>query len=90
MWYYISINFYLTGTKEVTDIMRISPVFSQYNIRFNKNKNNQTRFERSNVSLNSYPDFKHHKYTGVASADLAYASMRDNSIASALKLMGLI
>lgn len=31
-----------------------------------------------------------HKYTGVASADLAYASMFDNEIAKDLKLMGLI
>lgn len=31
-----------------------------------------------------------HKYTGVASADLAYASMFDNAIARDLKLMGLI
>ena len=31
-----------------------------------------------------------HKYTGVASADLAYASMFDSAIAKDLKLMGLI
>ena len=31
-----------------------------------------------------------HKYTGIASADLAYASMFDNAIARDLKLMGLI
>lgn len=70
--------------------MRISPVFSQYNIRFNKNKNTQAKFDRNDVSSNNYSNLKHRKYTGVASADLAYASMTDNSIASALKLMGLI
>jgi len=31
-----------------------------------------------------------HKYTGIASTDLAYASMFDSAIAKDLKLMGLI
>lgn len=51
------------------------------------NNNNETRFERKN-NIQNKPG--HHQYTGVASADLAYASLFDNEIAKDLKMMGLI
>ena len=63
--------------------MRISPVICRFNNRNQANKQ-QMQFERKNNLANSY------KYTGVASADLAYASMYNQSIAKDLKLMGLI
>ena len=52
----------------------------------NKSNNIQTQFERK--TNNSHRG--NHKYTGVASTDLAYASMFDSAIARDLKLMGLI
>ncbi|MBR1618145.1 hypothetical protein IJ670_08350 [bacterium] len=63
--------------------MRIQPVFNRYNA-LNKTKQQQTQFERkSNTNM-------HHKYTGIASADLAYVSMLNKHIAKDLKTMGLI
>ena len=48
----------------------------------------QTGFESKN---NIYAQKKTpHEYTGIASVDLAYASMFDSAIANDLKLMGLI
>ena len=64
--------------------MRIQPVFN----RNKYNKLNNTQFERKNNNI-PYARTKH-QYTGVASVDLAYASMYDNAIARDLKLMGLI
>ena len=53
-----------------------------------KNFNNkETGFERKN---NTQTRPQNHQYTGVASTDLAYASLFDNEIARDLKLMGLI
>ena len=64
--------------------MRILPLTNSLNpIRINTP---QTRFERNGVNNLLY----NHQYTGVVSADLAYASMFDNEIAKDLKLMGLI
>lgn len=68
--------------------MRISPLMFQYNPK--KTQNTQTKFERNNTSLNNLSRAPRHQYTGVASADLAYASLFDNAIARDLKLMGLI
>ncbi len=66
--------------------MRILPVYTRYNKSFNQ-INRNTGFERSKT----IPFVKEcHQYTGVASVDLAYASMFDNSIAKDLKLMKLI
>ena len=67
--------------------MRIQPIYNNLNInKFNKA---QTQFESKNNSYieNNKPS---HSYTGIASVDLAYASMFDSSIANDLKLMGLI
>lgn len=66
--------------------MRVLPVLNRYTNRNILNKN-QTNFERKD-SLSAHR--AHHKYTGVASVDLAYASMFDSAIARDLKLMGLI
>ena len=55
----------------------------------NKNRNStKPQFVRNNDNTPSKKVA--HKYTGVASTDLAYASMFDNKIAKELKLMGLI
>ena len=55
----------------------------------NKSKVRQTtQFERKTNTVDSIRG--KHKYTGVASTDLAYASMFDVEIAKDLKLMGLI
>lgn len=64
--------------------MRVLPVLNTYNCLKNKSMN-QTQFEKNRDAYRPY-----HKYTGCASADLAYASMFDNKIARDLKLMGLI
>ena len=64
--------------------MRVLPVISTYNI--NKNKvGKTTQFERKTNSVESIRS--KHSYTGVASVDLAYASMFDAAIAKDLKLM---
>ena len=67
--------------------MRIQPVFNRLN-HSNNIKKAQTQFERKNNSIvkNRLP----HLYTGIASVDLAYASMFDSAIAKDLKKMGLI
>ena len=67
--------------------MHIQPVFNRLNNN-NKTAKTQTQFESKNNSMveNRLP----HTYTGVASVDLAYASMFDSSIAKDLKIMGLI
>lgn len=64
--------------------MRILPLTNGFNSI--KTNNSQTRFERNNT-VNPQAN---HQYTGVASVDLAYASMFDYEIAKDLKLMGLI
>ena len=69
--------------------MRILPaVYSQRNF-VNNSKNMTTNKVENKTFVNQY---KSHiqNYTGVASADLAYASMFDSAIARDLKLMGLI
>ena len=65
--------------------MRILPLTNGFS-QINKKNNSQTRFER-NETVNPLAN---HQYTGIASVDLAYASMFDNEIAKDLKLMGLI
>ena len=66
--------------------MRIQPVYNKLNnIKVSKT---QTQFESKNGAY--FENKTPHKYTGVASADLAYASMFDSAIAKDLKLMGLI
>ena len=64
--------------------MRIQPVLN--NRYMGKTNNLNTQFERK--TNNSHRG--NHQYTGVASTDLAYASMFDSAIARDLKLMGLI
>lgn len=55
----------------------------------NNNRNlAKPQFVRNNDNMHVKKEA--HKYTGVASSDLAYASMFDNEIAKDLKLMGLI
>ena len=65
--------------------MRILPLSNNYNPT-TKINGSQTRFERNKA----VSPLLNHQYTGVASVDLAYASMFDNEIAKDLKLMGLI
>ena len=67
--------------------MRIQPVFRYNNSK--KVNSNQTRFEKKNSKVQ---EKKHNNsvYTGIASVDLAYASMFDKVIANDLKSMGLI
>lgn len=65
--------------------MRVQPVINNL-YRGSKPNHIQTQFERrTNDSCRG-----NHQYTGVASTDLAYASMFDSAIARDLKLMGLI
>ena len=54
--------------------------------------NNSSNVHKKNTANNAIPNASPsgHKYTGVASVDLAYASMFDNEIARDLKIMGLI
>ena len=64
--------------------MRVLPL-----INFNRsfvNANKSAHVNRENNFSNKVA----HRYTGVASTDLAYASIFDNEIAKDLKLMGLI
>ncbi len=65
--------------------MRIQPVYSRYTNN-NRISKTQTQFESKNNPF----EYKTHSYTGIASVDLAYASMFDKSIAKDLKIMGLI
>ena len=66
--------------------MRIQPVVNGC-INNKKFNSNQTKFE-SNEVMSTHRN--RHQYTGIASVDLAYASMYDSAIARDLKLMGLI
>lgn len=68
--------------------MRVYPLNLTKN-NFVNNLNN-TRKDVNNVASFQQNRQLGHKYTGVASADLAYASMFDSAIAKDLKLMGLI
>ena len=63
--------------------MRVQPVICSCK-NISKIRKNQTQFEKRNDLIKNY------KYTGVASADLAYASLLNKSIANDLRLMGLI
>ncbi len=68
--------------------MRILPIVS-----FNRSFDNKTKYTQNKLNDNQtlkHPNVKAHQYTGVACADLAYASMFDSAIARDLKLMGLI
>ncbi|MBR3604765.1 MAG: hypothetical protein IKL52_01900 [Candidatus Gastranaerophilales bacterium] len=67
--------------------MRIQPA-----INLNRSfVNNSCRVcNKNNNSMNQTQRVHGHKYTGVASADLAYVSMFDSAIARDLRLMGLI
>ena len=68
--------------------MRILPI-KHTGRSFDHNSNYANR--KVNVLKDGHMQSKHvHKYTGVASTDLAYASMFDSNIARDLKLMGLI
>lgn len=66
--------------------MRILPLSNGYNQINKTNKNFQTQFERNDSLMPKST----HQYTGVASVDLAYASLFDSGIARDLKIMGLI
>ncbi len=66
--------------------MRIQSLINIKNNYRNIN-NNTARYDKKNTH-NQAP--KHHKYTGDACTDLAYASLFDKEIAKDLKLMGLI
>ena len=69
--------------------MRILPIINANRSFVNNSKNAQKN--NNNLStFNSVNNTRGHKYTGVASADLAYASLFDNEIAKDLKMMGLI
>ena len=69
--------------------MRITPALYMNSGFINKTNGAHTKFESKN-SYNQNQARSSHKYTGVASADLAYVSMFDSAIARDLKLMGLI
>ncbi len=67
--------------------MRIYPTQLSRNFVNNNKKN----VHKNDNAQQLYPQNTfEHKYTGVASVDLAYASMFDKAIAKDLKLMGLI
>ncbi len=66
--------------------MRIQPAMFKSNFTQRNLKKLQTQFERKNSFQNGFK----HTYTGVASVDLAYASMIDNNIAQELRTIGLI
>ena len=68
--------------------MRIPPIM-QTNRNF-VNKTNGVQNKLDNNAQKMPNNIRGHKYTGVASVDLAYASMFDSAIARDLKLMGLI
>lgn len=69
--------------------MRILPIINANRSFVNNSKNAHKNTNNINT-LNSVNNTRGHKYTGVASADLAYASLFDNEIAKDLKMMGLI
>ena len=65
--------------------MRILPL-----LNLNKSFVNSNKGAFNKLDDNKQNNLPTRNYTGVASADLAYASMFDNAIARDLKLMGLI
>ena len=67
--------------------MRIQPVA---NLNRNFVNNSCCVAKKNNNQAKDTQRVHSHKYTGVASADLAYASIFDNAIARDLRLMGLI
>lgn len=69
--------------------MRALPVTFSNRSFIQNSKNAHKKIENSN-STNNIQNNTAHKYTGIASRDLAYASMFDSAIARDLKLMGLI
>ena len=64
--------------------MRILPLLNVNRSFVNSNKGAYNGLDNNQKNMHT------HKYTGVASADLAYVSMFDSAIARDLKLMGLI
>ncbi len=66
--------------------MRIQPAIFKSNFTQRNLKKLQTQFERNN----NFQNRQKHEYSGVASVDLAYASMFDNAIAQDLRTIGLI
>ncbi len=66
--------------------MRIQPAMFKYNFAQRNLNKLQTQFERNN----NIQARRKHEYSGVASVDLAYASMIDNNIAKDLRTIGLI
>lgn len=67
--------------------MRILPIFNaNSNIANNFNKSNNTQLQ----GWNTVQSDTVHNYTGNVSADLAYASMVDDSIAKDLRSINLI
>ena len=69
--------------------MRVLPILHSNRSFVNSSKSAHKKLENS--QLNQQTQYRGaHKYTGVASRDLAYASMFDSAIAQDLKLMGLI
>ena len=69
--------------------MRIFPVINAHRNFVNKSKHLSANTENNKNQITQNKN-QSHKYTGVASTDLAYASMFDSAIARDLKLMGLI
>ena len=69
--------------------MRLFPIINTQNSFVNSSKNVTNKSSAVNNSVNQNAP-KAHKYTGVASMDLAYVSMFDSAIARDLKIMGLI
>ena len=69
--------------------MRILPIMHSNRSFVNSSHNAHKKLDNSQT--NHQTQYRGaHKYTGVASRDLAYASMFDSAIAQDLKLMGLI
>ncbi len=66
--------------------MRIQPAMFKSNFTKRNTKKLQTQFERKN----DFQNRPKHQYTGIASVDLAYASMFDSAIAQDLRTIGLI
>ena len=69
--------------------MRVLPIMHSNRSFVNSSKSAHRKTENSNLN-NQIQARGAHRYTGVASRDLAYASMFDSAIAKDLKLMGLI
>ncbi len=67
--------------------MKIQGLINYKSNNHNGLSGSATRFSKKNTFPKKQ---QYHKYAGVVSADLAYASMFDNKIAKELKMMGLI